>query len=65
MWGSDSNLIFLVTSEAVLDLYICFPVEHPYRVFFDWQTDSRSTQKYSSEPQYKKFNGRGYFLGNP
>ena len=55
MWGSDSNIIFKVTSEAVLEIefYICFPVEHPYRfflnVFFgtDCQTDTRSTQKYS------------------
>jgi len=42
MWGFDSNMIFKVTSEAVLEFYICFPVEHPYRfflMFFSWQTD--------------------------
>ena len=41
MWGSDSNIIFKVTSEAVLEIefYICFPVEHPYRMFPGWQTD--------------------------
>jgi hypothetical protein len=36
MWGSDSSIIFCITSETVLELYICFPVEHPYRMFPEW-----------------------------
>ena len=45
MWGFDYNMIFKVTSKAVLEFFICFPVEHPYRflfyVFFvtNWQTE--------------------------
>ena len=58
MWGSNSNIIFKVTSEAVLEFYIYFPVEHlSIYVFFvtNWQTDTRSTQNYSSEPHKKKY----------
>ena len=59
MWGSDSNIIFKVPSEAFLVFNICFPVEHPYwfflNVFFvtNWKTNKRSTQNYSSEPHKK------------
>jgi hypothetical protein len=53
MWGSDSNIIF---SNA-------FFLSNAFWVT-GLQTDSRSTQKYNSEPHNKKFNGRGYFLGN-
>ena len=40
------TIIFKVTSEALLGFYICFPVEHPYRIFFlnVFSEDTRSTQ---------------------
>ena len=57
MWGSDSNNIYYVTSDAVFWILSSFPSITPLSILFSnvfSQTDNskvpRSTQKYSTGP---------------